>query len=140
MDDFEKSNREKKLEKFLSQLKTQKQYDIEINKNVNKWKEKYKKQLEDYNFVRNLDELYQVKIGGYIRYINLNEQLKWGGILLKVFKDNDRNLMVLGNKDFKRFIVSFEKNYIFYKKHKTASDNLRKIFISFLENANNDDD
>ena len=140
MDDFEKSNREKKLEKFLSQLKTQKQYDIEINNNVKKWKEKYKKQLEDYEFVRNTEELYQVKIGGYIRYINLNEKLKWGGILLKVFKDKDRNLMVLGNKDFKRFIVSFERNYIFYKKHKTASDNLRKIFISFLENANNDDD
>jgi hypothetical protein len=140
MDDFEKSNREKKLEKFLSQLKTQKQYDIEINNNVKKWKEKYKKQLEDYEFVRNTEELYQVKIGGYIRYINLNEKLKWGGILLKVFKDKDRNLMVLGNKDFKRFIVSFERNYIFYKKHKTASDNLRKIFISFLENANNDDE
>lgn len=140
MDDFEKSNREKKLENFLSQLKTQKQYDIEINNNVKKWKEKFKKQLEDYEFVRNTEELYQVKIGGYIRYINLNEKLKWGGILLKVFKDKDRNLMVLGNKDFKRFIVSFERNYIFYKKHKTASDNLRKIFISFLENANNDDE
>ena len=140
MDDFEKSNREKKLERFLSQLKTQKQYDIEINNSVKKWKKKYKKQLEDYEFVRNTDELYQVKIGGYIRYINLNEKLKWGGILLKVFKDKDRNLMVLGNKDFKRFIVSFERNYIFYKKHKTASDNLRKIFISFLENANNEDD
>jgi hypothetical protein len=114
--------------------------NIEINNNVKKWKEKYKKQLEDYEFVRNTEELYQVKIGGYIRYINLNEKLKWGGILLKVFKDKDRNLMVLGNKDFKRFIVSFERNYIFYKKHKTASDNLRKIFISFLENANNDDD
>jgi hypothetical protein len=139
MDDFDKSDREKKLDIFLSQIKSQKEWLKEINVKIIKWVEKYKKELDDYEFVYNLDELYQKKIGGYIRYFNLNDELKWGGILLKIFKDNDRNLMVLGNSDFKRFVVSFEKNYIFYKKHKTSSDNLRKIFISFLENSNIND-
>ena len=81
----------------------------------------------------NIEIDYQLKIGGYIRYINLNNKLKWGGILLKVFKQEDRNLMVIGNSSFKRLIVSFDKNYVFYKSHKTASDINRKVFISFLE-------
>ena len=39
----------------------------------------------------------------------------------------------------KRFIVSFNKNYIFYKNHQTSADKMRKIFISALEKYDNDD-
>ena len=78
---------------------------------------KFKDELEDYAFVKDVETLYQLKIGGYIRYINLNNKLKWGGILIKVYPDKkrDRNLMVLLSQNDKRFVVSFEKNYIFIK-------------------------
>ena len=122
MDD--KTDREKKIDNFVESIFSQKKWKKKMDKKISKWKDKYSKELEDYEFVYNSDEFYQLKIGGYIRYFNLNNELKWGGILLKVFKQEDRNLMVL---------VSFDKNYIFYKTHKTASDINRKLFISFLD-------
>ena len=133
MDD--KTDREKKIDNFVESIFSQKKWKKKMDKKISKWKDKYSKELEDYEFVYNSDEFYQLKIGGYIRYFNLNNELKWGGILLKVFKQEDRNLMVLGNSEFKRMIVSFDKNYIFYKTHKTASDINRKLFISFLDNT-----
>ena len=137
MDD--KTDREKKIDKFVESILSQKKWKKKMDKKISKWKKKYSKELEDYEFVFNSDEFYQLKIGGYIRYFNLNNELKWGGILLKVFKQEDRNLMVLGNSDFKRMVVSFDKNYVFYKSHKTASDINRKLFISFLDKYKFDD-
>ena len=137
MDD--KTDREKKIDNFVENIFSQKQWKKKMDKKINKWKKKYSKELEDYEFVFNSDEFYQLKIGGYIRYFNLNNELKWGGILLKVFKQEDRNLMVLGNSEFKRMVVSFDKNYVFYKTHKTASDINRKLFISFLDKYKFDD-
>jgi hypothetical protein len=131
MDD--KTDREKKIDNFVENIFSQKQWKKKMDKKINKWKKKYSKELEDYEFIFNSDEFYQLKIGGYIRYFNLNNELKWGGILLKVFKQEDRNLMVLGNSEFKRMVVSFDKNYVFYKTHKTANDINRKLFISFLD-------
>ena len=74
-----------------------------------------------------------LKKGGYIRYINLNEELKWGGILLKKYKFDDINMMLLCNSNSKNFSISFEKNYIFYKKHTTQADKTRKLFLSYLD-------
>jgi hypothetical protein len=139
MDKF-KSDREKKIENFLKQMESQKEWDKKITKLINVFYDKYKDELEDYIFVKDISELYQLKIGGYIRYFNLNNELKWGGILIKVYKDKktERNLMTLLSSNYKRFVVSFEKNYIFYKKHATYSDKTRKLFISFLDKYKDD--
>jgi len=136
MSDLEKSDREKKLEKFLNQVSSQKEWEINHKNEIKKLKKKFSVELEDYKYVKNINSLYQLKLGGYIRYINFNNELRWGGSLLKVYKDNDRNLMVIANSDFKRSVVSFEKNHIFYKNHVTYADKTRKLFISFLDDYN----
>ena len=46
---------------------------------------------------------------------------------------SDLDLMILCNSEYNRFIISFQKNYIFYKCHQTSSDKTRKIFLSALE-------
>lgn len=133
-DDLDKSDREKKIDEILVKLVgSQKQWKINRDKKITKWRLKYEKELEDYEHVYNEDEYYQLKMGGYIRYLNLNEELRWGGILIKKVINNGRNLMILANSDFKRFTVSFDSNYVFYKPHKTQSDNTRKLFLSYLE-------
>lgn len=129
----DKTDREKLIDNFVENIYSQKKWKKKIDKKIKKWKKKYNKELEDYEFVYNEDEFYQLKIGGYIRYFNLNNELKWGGILLKKFKQDDRNLMIIANSNLKRLVVSYDKNYIFYKGHKTTSDINRKLFISFLE-------
>lgn len=128
-----KSKREKQLDLFLTQIETQKEYEDNINKKIEKLKIKYKNELEDYDYISNLKSYEKIKKGGYIRYFNLNEELKWGGILIKKVKDNNMDLMVLCNSGCNRFVVSFQKNYIFYKPHQTASDKTRKLFLSALD-------
>ena len=73
------------------------------------------------------------KKGGYIRYFNANDELRYGGFLVNIFEDNEITKITLMNTMGKRWVVSWTRNYIFYKKHTTANDKLRKIFISLLE-------
>jgi hypothetical protein len=127
------SNREKQIELFLNQIESQKEYEYNKNLKVDELKKKYKNELEDYNFVKDKKAFDKIKKGGYVRYFNLNEELKWGGILIKKVKNNDMDLMVLCNSGCNRFIVSFQKNYIFYKPHQTASDKTKKLFLSALD-------
>lgn len=135
MSDF-KSEREKNIDNFINQLGSQDEWKNKINKKIKEFRTKYKKELEDYTYVYDTSNLYQLKVGGYIRYFNFNDEFRWGGILIKVYRDNkrDRDLMIIRNKNYNRYIVSFNNNYVFYKNHKTQSDNYRKLFLSFLDN------
>lgn len=135
-----KSDREKKIDNFLKQMQNQNEWEGKMKQLLKELRKKFKDELEDYAFVKDVETLYQLKTGGYIRYINLNNKLKWGGILIKVYPDKkrDRNLMVLLSQNSKRFVVSFEKNYIFYKNHTTYTDKTRKLFISFLDKYKDD--
>ena len=80
--------------------------------------------------IKDLEQFNKIK-GGYVRYFNLNNELRWGGILIKN-KNNDGSYDIC-NSVSDRFIVSFQKNYVFYKPHQTASNKTRKI-LSALEN------
>jgi hypothetical protein len=130
---LEKSDREKQIDNFLKQIESQEEYEENIKKKINKFYKNYTDELEDYEYIKDLKTFNKIKQGGYIRYFNLNDELKWGGILIKKIKQNDMDLMVLSNTNCKRFVVSFQKNYIFYKNHQTASDKTRKLFMSALE-------
>jgi len=72
-------------------------------------------------------------LGGYIRYVDSDNEIKWGGILLKKIKKNNIDYMIIANSQMKCITVSFYRNTIFYKKHITASDKNRKLFISYLD-------
>jgi len=130
---LEKSKREKQLELFLNQIDSQEKYEYDRDLKVTQLKKNYNNELEDYNFIKDINEFNNIDKGGYIRYFNLNDEFKWGGILIKKIKNNEMDLMVLCNSGCNRFVVSFQKNYIFYKKHQTASDKTRKLFMSALD-------
>ena len=130
---LDKSKREKQIDLFLNQLESQKEYEYNRSKKIEEFKKKYKNELEDYKFVKDNYDFNNIEKGGYIRYFNLNEEMKWGGILIKKIKSNDMDLMVLCNSGCNRFVVSFQKNFIFYKSHQTASDKTRKLFLSALD-------
>lgn len=128
-----KSKRELQIENFINSIQTQDNFEKNRTKTINNYYDIYKQELEEYEFIENLSKFNSLKKGGYIRYINLNEELKWGGILLKKYKFDDINMMLLCNSNSKNFSISFEKNYIFYKKHTTQADKTRKLFLSYLD-------
>lgn len=133
------NSRLKENESFINSIKTEKEYEKELAKKLEDFKKKYSKELENYESVLSLKKLYNLKSAGYIRYIDLNGNLKYGGILLKIFKSenedefNIRNLILLKNIDNKKWTISWEKNYIFYKNQTKKGDNLRNLFISLLD-------
>ena len=128
-----KTKRERQIEKFLSQLETQEEWEQKMNKKIGKLYKKYPNELEDYIYIKDEEKYNNIRTGGYVRYFNLNDELRWGGILLKKYKHEDMNMMVLCNSSFKRFLVCFDKNIVFYKNHTTQADKTRKLFLSYLD-------
>ena len=128
-----KSDREKNIDDFLNKHCSYEKWQNERNEKIKNFYKNYKKELEDYIFIDNIKSYNKIKPGGYIRYFNLNDELRWGGILIKKTIQNDIELMILSNSTSDRTIVSFQKNYIFYKKHTTNNDKVRKLFLSALE-------
>ena len=133
------NNRLKEIDDFVNAIKTENEFTSEIQQKMEKYKEKFYNELLDYNPVINLKDLYNLKSAGYIRYVNFNNEIKYGGILLKVFKSENedeisqKNLILLQNSNNKKWTISWENNYIFYKKQTKKGDNMRNLFISLLD-------
>jgi len=134
------SKREKNNEKFIEDFfMSQTEWEKQRDKKIKHFYDKYKEELEDYVFIDNIKKYNKiVESGGYIRYFNYDEELRWGGILLKKIMGeyDDLHIMILMNSGGDRTAVSYEKNYIFYKKHTTAADKTRKLFMSYLDKYN----
>lgn len=133
------NKRLKEIDDFVNSIKTENEFNSEIQQKMEKYKEKFYNELLDYNPVTNLKDLYNLKSAGYIRYVNFNNEIKYGGILLKVFKTENedeisqKNLILLQNSNNKKWTISWENNYIFYKKQTKKGDNMRNLFISLLD-------
>ena len=133
------NNRLKEIDLIVEQFFPQKNYENEKIDKINKFKLKYKDELKNYNIINTKEELYNLKSAGYIRYFDREDNLKFGGILLKVFESENENvdmvrtLILLKNSENIKWTISWENNMIFYKKQTKKGDNLRNLFISLLD-------
>jgi hypothetical protein len=93
---------------------------------------KYKNELEDYTHIEKLSEFSILPLKGSIRYINkYSKELRFGGLLIKIYEKYDNYFAILKKINGKKYHVSFNNNFIFYKK--SSNDNFRdslKYFIS----------
>lgn len=134
------NNRLKEINDLVESIIPQDKFENNINNKINYFFNNYKEQLENYTFVRSKEELYKLKLSGYIRYFDLYNNIKFGGILIKVFQtkneveDKKKNILLLQNSDGIRWGVTWENNFIFYKKQTKKGDHLRNIFISMTDN------
>ena len=122
----------KDLDKWLeSNYKSENEYLLKLKKKEEKWRSKYTEELKEYIFIPTQDDLKKyVKKGGYIRYVNLKGELKWGGIFVNLVQGKRTIKLNLQNKTYKRWLISWNKNYIFYRPHRTSNDKLRELFVS----------
>ena len=124
------------IDNIINSIKTQKSYENDLEKKSNKYKEKYPELLDGYNLVKNKKELQNCKNAGYIRYINFEGDIRFGGTLLKISNppNNDQiTLLLLKNSTNSIWSITWEKNIIFYKKQVKKGDNLRNLFISLID-------
>ncbi len=119
-------SKKKEIEEILNQ-------SIDINKQLNILKNKYKNEIEGFIYLDNITDIINKK-KIFIRYISISEKLEWGGFLYKIEKINNIYYLFLINKNKKIWKIDFNKNYIFYKEIMHANDNIRNIFMKFLEN------
>jgi hypothetical protein len=121
------TDRIKDINKFIDDIITQDEWEYNYNKRIDELMIKYSKQLEKYTYINN-DEIDSLIIGGYIKYIDLYNNLFWGGLLTKI----DKNFIYM-KKDNKYIKIIKFKNIIFYRKHRTENDKTREIFVTGLE-------
>ena len=121
------TNRIKSINNFIDSIITQDEWEENINIRINFLIEKYNEQLEKYNYIMK-DEINSLKLGGYIKYINIYDELIWGGALFKI----DRNNIYM-KKDNEIIKINKFKNIIFYKNHITLNDKTREIFLTSLD-------
>ena len=121
------TDRIKDINKFIDDIITQDEWEYNYNKRIDELMIKYSKQLEKYTYINN-DEIDSLIIGGYIKYIDLYNNLFWGGLLAKI----DKNFIYM-KKDNKYIKIKKFKNIIFYRKHRTENDKTREIFVTGLD-------
>ena len=84
-----------------------------LQRTIEDFEIKYEEKLSEYIYIDYNDLLSKVQIGGYIRYINLDGELRWGGILIKIedIESRDTKLLLM-NTSRKFWEIKFSKNYI----------------------------
>lgn len=115
---------DKKNKKILKYTDTRDEEDY-----INIIFQKFSNLLVDYTYIS--EDYDNLKLGGYVRYINLNEELRFGGILIA--KENEEDIfntrLVLKNTTNNIWKISLLHNYIFYKSHKTKNDKFKNLFL-----------
>jgi len=96
---------------------------------------KYKTELEDFTYISS-DSLNKLKLGGTLRYVNINGDIRYGGLLVGIKGDESFETMkFLIRKVSGKFMeVSFEKNYIFFRPRRTKQFYLNKKLLEISEN------
>ena len=135
-----RTDREIFIHRFIDNIMTQEEYEYNKQHEINKYIKTYSKELDKYDYIETIDDYNKIKLGGYIRYINFNGELKWGGFLIKkdINISNNFNIMTIANSHKQYIKVSFQNNHIFYKPHTTSTDKLKDIFISYLDKYDKD--
>jgi hypothetical protein len=104
------TDREKQISDMIDSIMPEKEWKNKRIKKVEEILKTYEKELDKYIWVEDIDEYNNIKVGGYIRYVNFNDDFKWGGILIR------KSMNVEGNHimHLKNYLVS-DLNYQFRK-------------------------
>lgn len=117
---------------YLNEIKNDKITSLcnsSIKDHITFLKNKYVVELNKYEYIdsSNIDN---IKCGGFLRMVDFNDNIKWGGMIIKIEnkEDSKRTKIQLRNTSNKLWYIKFIKYFIFYKKNNGNS--FRDIFIS----------
>ncbi len=88
-----------------------------------KWLKKYKLELDDY-FIVNPNNIDKLKLGGHIKYMTYNGELKNGGFLLSIENKDIFSKLIFVVKSNIVYRLHFTRNFYLYKfpKDKTEEE------------------
>jgi hypothetical protein len=99
---------------------------------------KYKSELDGYEYIESIDMFSTISLKGSLKYVNKYDgQLRSGGLLIKIYKkDNDKWTAIIKQVDGKKYYISFDSNYMFYRKTKSEERvDLFKLFVSDIDSG-----
>ena len=99
---------------------------------------KYKNELDGYEYIESIDMFSILSLKGSMKYINkFDNQLRSGGLLIKIYKKEDNKwTAIIKNIKGQKYYVSFNANYIFYRKTKSEERiDLFKVFMTDIESG-----
>jgi hypothetical protein len=106
--------------------------NINNSEKIKKYYKKYKKELEEFKYIEDDSYLYNNK-KLYIKYIDFNNKLHYGGFFYKLEKKNKTTYIYLISSQRKVWYIDFNKNFIFVNKVISNNDKIRNMFINFLD-------
>ena len=117
------------IENDINKLMPHNYIDVLINK--------YKVELEDYIYIKNVIDFSLLLPKGSIKYINKYDlELRYGGLLIKIYNKNNKWYCIVKKYNNKRYNVSFENNYIFYSESKSnVINSWGKYFLNEVESG-----
>ena len=104
---------------------------IDILDHIAGLKCKYQNELDGFEYI-NSSNLSSIKEGGFLRLVDLKENLKWGGMIIKFINKNNLSKfqIQLRNSKNNMWKIKFIKYFVFYKKNDPGAK-FRDLFLSF---------
>ena len=95
---------------------------------------KYKEELKDYIYI-GPNDFKKLKLGGFIRYVKMTEEIRYGGLLTDVKDDEKYETLtfIIRKTNGQFYNVPFERNYIFFRERRTKSYYLNKKLLEISE-------
>lgn len=126
------NDRQKEIDEIVDNLIPNDYINVLINK--------YSEQLKYYTYIDSVHIFSTLKLKGSMKYINkYNKQLRYGGLLTKIFNKNNKWFAIIKKPNNKIYCVSFDLNYIFYCQNigEIQNENFKKNLDNFLTNCEN---
>ena len=94
---------------------------------------KFQTELDGFEYIDS-NNLSKIKEGGFLRLVDLKENLKWGGMIIKFINKNNLSKfqIQLRNSKNNMWKIKFIKYFVFYKKN-DPSAKFRDLFLSFAD-------
>jgi hypothetical protein len=108
------------------------------NTTINNIINKYKSVLDGYEYIESVDMFSTLSLKGSMKYVNkFDGDLRYGGLLIKIYKkENNKWYAVIKNIKGRKYYVSFDANYIFYRKTNYEERvDLLKVFMSDIDSG-----
>ena len=96
--------------------------DNYIPNNIDNIIKNYSHELDNYKYIETLIDFSLLPLKGSLKYINKYDgKLRVGGLLIKIFKKNNKWYGIIKQISGKKYTVLFDSNHIFYKNSKSNS-------------------
>ena len=107
-----------------------------LNNPIKNIMNKYTMELDGFEYIESIDVFSTLSLKGSFKYVNkFDGKLRFGGMLMKIYQKKDNKwYAAIKNIKGQKYYVSFDTNYIFYRKTNYEERvDLLKVFMSEVD-------